>query len=99
MNDATPVEGRGRAGSVHEAITSRRSMRAFLPDPVPDDIIRDILQTAGRAPSGSNTQPWRVYVTRDAARRALCDEIAAAYEAGDEHQFEYNYYATEWREP
>ena len=48
---------------VDEAILSRRSVRAFLPDPVDETTIREILEIASRAPSGTNMQPWRVYVT------------------------------------
>ncbi len=47
---------------VDEAITSRHSVRAFLDTPVPQQIIKDILKVASRAPSGTNTQPWKVYV-------------------------------------
>ena len=53
---------------VDEAITSRRSVRAFLPDPVDDATIREILDVASRAPSGTNMQPWRVYVTAGAVK-------------------------------
>jgi len=48
--------------AVDAAITSRRSVRAFLPDPVPRQAIEAILRVAGRAPSGTNTQPWKVDV-------------------------------------
>jgi nitroreductase len=47
---------------VSEAVTTRRSIRAFLPTPVPDATIRELLELAARAPSGGNVQPWRVYV-------------------------------------
>lgn len=48
--------------SVESALKARKSVRAFLPDPVPDDVIRDVLELAARAPSGGNVQPWRIYV-------------------------------------
>ena len=48
---------------VDEAIRSRNSVRAFLPDTVDEATIRDILELAARAPSGTNMQPWKVYVT------------------------------------
>jgi nitroreductase len=48
--------------SVDAAIESRFSARAFLPRPVPRELIQSILQVASRAPSGTNTQPWKVYV-------------------------------------
>lgn len=48
--------------NVSEAILSRFSARAFLPTPVPGDLIRSILEVARRSPSGGNLQPWRVWV-------------------------------------
>ncbi len=47
---------------VSEAVTARRSIRAFLDTPVDDDTIVDLLTRAARAPSGGNVQPWRIYV-------------------------------------
>lgn len=47
---------------VREAVASRHSCRAFLDRPVPEEIVRDILEGAARAPSGGNLQPWRVHV-------------------------------------
>ena len=48
--------------AVDAAITSRRSIRAYLEQPVAREDIEQILRVAGRAPSGTNTQPWKVYV-------------------------------------
>ena len=81
------------AAAVDAAITSRRSVRAFLPTPVPRETIEDILRVASRAPSGTNTQPWQVHVLMGAARQRLCDRISAAYENPVElatHQQEYD---------
>ena len=47
---------------VHEAIAARKSIRAFLDTPVDDSKIARLLTAAGRAPSGGNVQPWRIYV-------------------------------------
>lgn len=47
---------------VTEAVTARRSIRAFLDTPIDDSLIAELLTTAARAPSGGNVQPWRVYV-------------------------------------
>ena len=99
MNDGSIDFRRGAAKDVKEAIISRQSMRAFLDRPVPDAILRDILETAGRAPSGTNTQPWKVYVTRGQQKQALSDEILAQFNAGHAPLFEYSYYPSEWREP
>lgn len=85
---------------VDEAIRSRKSVRRFLPEPVPAAVVRHILEVAGRAPSGNNVQPWRVYVLAGAARVRLCDHIVkAAREDADRHQPEYAYYPTSWFEP
>jgi nitroreductase len=88
--------------AVDAAITSRRSIRAFLPTPVPRQAIEDILQVAARAPSGTNTQPWRVYVLTGAAKESLSAKLRAAYDDPAErarHTEEYAYYPTEWVPP
>ena len=46
---------------VFEAVASRYSCRAFLPKPVAEKTVRDIVERAARAPSAGNMQPWRVY--------------------------------------
>jgi nitroreductase len=48
--------------NVRDAVASRYSCRAFLPTPVPEQTVRDIVQLAARAPSAGNVQPWRVDV-------------------------------------
>jgi nitroreductase len=85
-----------------EAITSRRSIRAFLPTPVPRQTLEAILATASRAPSGTNTQPWHVYVLTGEALASLSRELVAAYDdpvERERHVEEYAYYPTEWRPP
>ena len=62
---------------VDEAILSRRSVRAFLPDPVDEAIIRDILEVASRAPSGTNMQPWRAYVTKGEIKEKIARAVLA----------------------
>ena len=88
--------------AVDAAITSRRSVRAFLPTPVPRQVVEDILQVAARAPSGTNTQPWRVYVLTGTAKESLSAKLRAAYDDPAErarHTEEYAYYPTEWVPP
>ncbi len=87
--------------SVHAAITSRRSIRRFLPTEVPQDALVRILTGAGYAPSGHNIQPWKVYVVRGATKQRITDGIlkAIATEPEEAHQPEYDYYPTEWFEP
>ena len=87
---------------VDAAITSRRSLRAFLPTPVPRETIEQILAVASRAPSGTNTQPWQVYVLSGAAKTELSRKIIAAYDDPAQratHVEEYDYYPTEWKSP
>jgi nitroreductase len=88
--------------AIAEAMLSRRSTRAFLPTPVARETIEEILALAARAPSGTNTQPWHVYVLTGASLRALSERLVAAYDDPAEraqHSEEYAYYPTEWRSP
>lgn len=88
--------------AVDAAITSRRSVRAFLPTPVPRATIEDILRVASRAPSGTNTQPWRVHVLLGEARAALTRKILAAFDdpaQASQHAEDYPYYPAEWFSP
>ena len=90
------------ASAVDQAITSRRSIRAYLPTPVPRQTIEDILAVASRAPSGTNTQPWKVHVLTGAPRDRLSARILAAHDdpaQRAQHTEEYAYYPTEWRSP
>jgi nitroreductase len=84
------------------AITSRRSIRAFLPTPVPRSTVERILAAASRAPSGTNTQPWKVYVLTGGPLQSLSRRLVAAYDDPEErarHSEEYAYYPTEWISP
>lgn len=87
---------------VDAAIASRRSTRAFLPDPVDRADIEAILEVAARAPSGSNIQPWKVYVLTGKFKEKLSSALQQAYanpEAATEHKAEYQYYPRTWRSP
>ena len=85
---------------VDEAIRSRKSVRRFLPTPVPAAVVSHILNVAARAPSGNNVQPWRVYVVAGERRDKLCDAIVEAASGDpDRHQPEYAYYPTSGFEP
>ncbi|WMW82349.1 nitroreductase [Undibacterium cyanobacteriorum] len=87
---------------VDEAIISRRSIRAFLPTQVERGDVEEILRVAARAPSGTNTQPWKVYVVSGDSKTQLEQKILAAHndpEVARSHTEEYNYYPTEWRSP
>lgn len=88
--------------AVDAAIAGRRSIRAFLPDPVAREDIEQILQVAARAPSGTNTQPWKVHVLEGAAKTALSDAILAVHQdpvLNAQHSEEYPYYPRAWKSP
>ena len=85
--------------SALDAIQDRRSVRAFLPTPVPMTTVERILEIAARAPSGTNMQPWQVIVLTGAALADLGRELATRSLAGDEGQESYAYYPRHWREP
>ncbi len=91
-----------RSEIVDQAIVRRRSVRAFLDTPVDLLMVKEILEVASRAPSGTNTQPWRVYVLTGDAKTRLSDEIVDAFlnpEKAAQHHEEYDYYPKEWIEP
>jgi len=92
--------------AVDHAITSRRSIRRFLPTEVSRETLESILRVASRAPSGTNTQPWRVHVLTGGARQGLVDKVTAAFLGSglvDHHQAphkeEYDYYPSQWVSP
>jgi nitroreductase len=98
MNPPSPES----VAAVDAAIMSRRSVRAFHPDPVPRETMERILEVAARAPSGTNTQPWKVHVLTGEPLRRLSARIVTAYDNPEEraaHRDEYDYYPTKWISP
>ncbi|MEZ5705826.1 MAG: nitroreductase [Burkholderiaceae bacterium] len=94
------------SNSVDAAINSRMSARAFLDTPVPRETLEHLLALAARAPSGTNTQPWKVYVLQGASRDALVSKVCAAHDAlradpalAAEYREEYDYYPEKWVSP
>lgn len=94
------------AAVVDAAMTSRMSVRAFTSQFVPQETIADLLQVASRAPSGTNTQPWKVYVLQGASRDGLVQKVCAAHDAlradpalAAEYREEYDYYPEKWVSP
>ncbi len=88
--------------AVDAAIASRRSVRAFLPTPVPRTTIEDILTVAARSASGTNIQPWRVRVLTGARKEALSTRILEAFDDPDceqKHRGEFPIYPSEWVSP
>lgn len=85
---------------VDEAIVSRRSVRAFLPTPVEDGVIKDILDVAARAPSGTNMQPWKVYVTSGGTLQRIGEAILNSGVRAEKAVWdEYKYYPDQFFEP
>ncbi|MCZ4519430.1 nitroreductase [Rhodococcus ruber] len=88
--------------SVRDALTSRRSVRAFRPDPIPTAIVESLLELASSAPSNSNTQPWRVHVVTGAAKAALTAALLTAHDNPDnlrQRDYEYQPNPEDWCEP
>ena len=88
------------------AISSRQSARAFTDQPVPRDLVQALLTVASRAPSGTNTQPWKVYVLQGASRAGLVDKVCAAHDqvradpaVAVQYVEEYDYYPQKWVSP
>ncbi len=84
-----------------EALRTRRSVRAFLPTPVPRATVEEVLALASRAASGSNIQPWKVHVFTGELRTQLSRTILEAIDrdGAQKYQREWNYYPQTWREP
>ena len=92
--------------SVDAAIENRFSARAFLPTPVPRETLEDILRVARRAPSGTNAQPWKVYVLQGAKKDELVQKVCAAHDELRQHpeletkyRADYDYYPRHWVDP
>ena len=92
--------------TVEQAIDSRMSARAFTQQAVSQELITDILHLGSRAPSGTNTQPWKVYVLQGASRDSLVEKVCAAHdevrahpEKAAEYREAYDYYPEKWVSP
>jgi len=92
--------------TVEDAITSRKSVRAFTKESVSKETITKLLNISARAPSGTNTQPWKAYVVEGSALTDLCAKVCAVYdsiatnpELEKEYQAGYDYYPSKWFSP
>ena len=92
--------------AVDQAITTRMSARAFTAQPVPREVLTHLLELAARSPSGTNTQPWKVYVLQGASRDSLVDKVCAAHDEirakpdmANEYREAYDYYPEKWVSP
>ncbi|HEY9147759.1 MAG TPA: nitroreductase [Gammaproteobacteria bacterium] len=82
-----------------EAMKHRHSTRAFLDKAVAKESVQAILDAARWAPSGVNTQPWRVAVVTGESRERLAEAIISARSEGVQANPDYHYYPQEWFEP
>lgn len=92
--------------TVDDVIQARMSARAFTSEAPSRELIQHILQVASRAPSGTNTQPWKVYVLEGNMLTGLCKNVCDAYEAisqnpelAEEYKEAYSYYPEKWFSP
>ena len=88
--------------AVDEVMKGRYSCRAFLPAPVPKDVLKDILSIASRAPSGTNIQPWKVWVLTGETKRRVSERLLATFDDPEEvstHSEPYQYYPKQWVQP
>jgi nitroreductase len=91
MTETNPVDA---------AITRRRAVRAFLPDPVDPGLVRHLLALAAQSPSGTNMQPWKIRVLGPQTRARLEPALIAALDSPDlPPAEEYRYYPEVFREP
>ena len=101
-----PTRQAEQATAVDAAIMSRMSARAFTQQPVLRETIEHLLEVASRAPSGTNTQPWQVYVLQGTSRDTLVEKVCAAQDAmraapslAAQYREEYDYYPEKWVSP
>jgi nitroreductase len=60
---------------LYEAMRTLRAVRRLRPDPIPDEMLRRVLEAATWAPTGGNRQAWRVIVVKDPARKQRLGEL------------------------
>ena len=75
--------------SLFDAIYTQRAIRRWKPDPVPQDLLKRVLEAATKAPSGSNTQPWRWLVVQDESKRKAIATALSEFLASNEGMRSY----------
>lgn len=85
--------------NVKDALIQRKSVRAFLKKAVEIEKINAILDAARHAPSGVNTQPWKVAVVMGETKQNLQTKIEGLFRGGDKGKADYSYYPAQWVEP
>lgn len=91
---------------IEDAILSRMSVRAFTSQKVAHEVLGRILEVSSRAPSGTNCQPWKVYVLEGQSQSDLVAKVCAAHDAlrddprlASQYAEEYDYYPLKWVAP
>jgi len=85
--------------NVSEALRQRKSVRAYNNKSVDNSIIKEILESAGHAPSGVNVQPWQVHVLTGESKKNLQEQLEKEFRNGVKMNMDYQYYPKEWIEP
>ncbi len=83
---------------VKQALSERRSVRAFKDRAVEEEKIRALLDAARHAPSGGNTQPWKVAVVTGRQLQQVTGAMEQAFRAGEKGKMDYQYYPLVWQE-
>jgi len=86
------MKGNRHTTDVEQALLSRRSVRAYLPDPVSRETVEALLTVARAAPSGANLQPGRFHVMTGEALQDFCRQLCAAASSDREQVSEYSYF-------
>ncbi len=85
--------------NVSEALKKRKSVRAYTEQTVDQALLEQILSSAGHAPSGVNTQPWKVAVLTGEKKQLLEEKLLQAFADRQEKKMDYQYYPLDWQEP
>ena len=82
---------------VKTALETRKSVRAFLDKAVPTELINTVLEQAKNAPSGVNTQPWKVAVITGKTKQTLQEKMEQTFRSGTKGEMDYQYYPLDWQ--
>ena len=85
--------------NVYEALKVRKSVRAYLDTPVENELIQQVLEAAGHAPSGVNSQPWQVAVVSGETKLKMQGRLEQSFRDGMKGQMDYGYYPDQWKPP
>ena len=96
------MQSNSSTNPVDQAIMSRHSIRSYQNKPVSQAQIEQLLSVARYAPSGTNTQPWKVHALTGEPLAGFCKAVTAAFmepDAATKYQEEYPYYPVKWQSP